>query len=60
MSKNDTPYYMRDDSGDNVAPDDSQANLEGVPDGTTKVQIGSIETSPGISMHPTRFAYSLS
>ena len=54
MSKPDTPFYMRDDAGgDNVAPDDSQANLEGIPEGTTKIQIGSIETVPGISVYPT-------
>lgn len=55
MGKSDTPYYMRDDAGgDNVAPDDPEADLEGIPEGTTKIQIGSIETMPGISTSPTR------
>ncbi|KAG9123607.1 hypothetical protein FRC07_014543 [Ceratobasidium sp. 392] len=46
MSDSDIPYHMREDAGDNVAPKDSKAE---VPEGTTKIAIGSIQTSPAIN-----------
>ncbi|KAG8695793.1 hypothetical protein FRC09_008927 [Ceratobasidium sp. 395] len=46
MSDSDAPYHMREDPSDNVAPKDSKAE---VPEGTTTIEIGSIQTNPAIN-----------
>ncbi|KAG8692141.1 hypothetical protein FRC09_011426, partial [Ceratobasidium sp. 395] len=46
MSDSGAPYHMRENPSDNVAPKGSKAE---VPEGTTTIEIGSIQTSPAIN-----------
>jgi hypothetical protein len=45
-----TPYHMTEDPGDRVVSDGTSINSNSLPDNTTKINIGSIETHPAISM----------
>ncbi|CAE6434488.1 unnamed protein product [Rhizoctonia solani] len=49
MDKNDTPYHMREESGKNVVPSTFETDTTKHSDDTTKIEIGSIKTSPAIN-----------
>ncbi|QRW00852.1 glycosyltransferase family 1 protein [Ceratobasidium sp. AG-Ba] len=49
MNGSDTPYHMREEPGDNVVPNDPQVDLHNVPEDTTKITLGSIQTNPAIN-----------
>ncbi|KAJ1310549.1 hypothetical protein OPQ81_007279 [Rhizoctonia solani] len=49
MDRHDTPYHMQEESGKNIVPDTSETDLTSYSDDVTKVEIGSITTSPAIN-----------
>ncbi|QRW26844.1 glycosyltransferase family 1 protein [Rhizoctonia solani] len=49
MDKDDMPYHMREESGKNVVPDTFDKQSSRRSGDTTKVEIGSIKTHPGIN-----------
>ncbi|CCO30407.1 hypothetical protein BN14_04436 [Rhizoctonia solani AG-1 IB] len=49
MDKHDTPFYMREESGKNVVPDTFETDNSEDSNNITKIEIGSIKTSPAIN-----------